>query len=46
MNFRFLIPRKMAEDLCFGLDNGKPVASYPGKKTFQGAVKNLKITTP
>ncbi len=41
-----LIARQPQEDFCLGHDNGKPVADYTGKSTFQGRITHLIITTP
>ncbi len=41
-----LLARQPQEDFCLGHDNGKPVAAYTGKGTFQGSITRLSITTP
>ncbi len=41
-----LLARQPQEDFCLGVDNGKPVANYPGTGLFTGRITDLKITTP
>jgi arylsulfatase A-like enzyme len=40
-----LLHRQPAENFCVGFDDAVPVADYGGKMKFEGAIRNLKVTT-
>jgi hypothetical protein len=37
--------RQPVESFCVGHDDAKPVDNYDGKKSFQGVIRNLKVST-